>query len=147
VEPGSGKPRSLDAARAQALWEQSRALRLLSEQARARARATREQILAGRSQREILHDSAFARLVAKQETMLVIEQAKGIIMAQQRCGPEEAFDLLRQASQRTNIKVHVLAARIVEQTTASDDAGNVIPISLGARRYQRPQSRAQPSSG
>jgi AmiR/NasT family two-component response regulator len=43
----------------------------------------------------------------------VIEQAKGIVMAQQRCGPEEAFDLLRRASQRANVKVHVLAVQIV----------------------------------
>ncbi|MGN6339285.1 ANTAR domain-containing protein, partial [Mycobacterium sp.] len=30
-----------------------------------------------------------------------------------QCGPDEAFDLLRLASQRANIKVHVLAERIV----------------------------------
>jgi AmiR/NasT family two-component response regulator len=35
--------------------------------------------------------------------MPVIEQAKGIIMAQQRCGPEEAFDLLRRVSQDSQI--------------------------------------------
>ena len=45
----------------------------------------------------------------------MIEQAKGILMAQQRCGPDEAFDLLRRASQRANVKVSILAARIVEQ--------------------------------
>ena len=42
----------------------------------------------------------------------VIEQAKGILMAQQGCGPEEAFDLLRRASQRFNVPVRVLAARL-----------------------------------
>ena len=57
--------------------------------------------------------------------MPVIEQAKGIIMAQQRCRPQEAFVLLRRASQRTNIKVHVLAAKIVEQVTASGNRDNV----------------------
>ncbi len=41
-----------------------------------------------------MHESAFARLQVKIGTMPVIEQAKGIVMAQQRCGPEEAFDLL-----------------------------------------------------
>jgi AmiR/NasT family two-component response regulator len=49
----------------------------------------------------------------------VIEQAKGILMAQNRCGPEEAFDLLRRASQRANIKVQVLAERLIEQVTSS----------------------------
>ena len=50
--------------------------------------------------------------------MPVIEQGKGVIMAQQGCTPEEAFDLLRRASQRANVKVHVLAAQIVEQASA-----------------------------
>jgi hypothetical protein len=39
-------------------------------------------------------------------------------MAQQRCGPEEAFDLLRRASQRANVKVHVLAAQIVDHAAS-----------------------------
>ena len=51
--------------------------------------------------------------VAQLDTMPVIEQAKGILMAQQRCGPDEAFDLLRRASQRFNLPVRVLAARLV----------------------------------
>jgi hypothetical protein len=44
--------------------------------------------------------------------MPVIEQAKGILMAQRGCGPDEAFDLLRRASQRFNVPVRVLAARL-----------------------------------
>ena len=43
----------------------------------------------------------------------VIEQAKGILMARHGGGPEEAFDLLRRASQRFNVPVRVLAARLV----------------------------------
>jgi hypothetical protein len=74
--------------------------------------------------------------------MAVIEQAKGIIMAQQGCGPEEAFDLLRRASQRANIKVHVLSVRIVEHVAAGGSHDNVTPISLGAagRPWQDTQS-------
>ena len=52
-----------------------------------------------------------------QEAMLsraVIEQAKGVLMAEQRCTPDEAFDLLRQASQRENVKVRDIAQRIVD---------------------------------
>jgi hypothetical protein len=120
----------------EALRLKSRALRLLSAETTARARATRDHIRRGRSQWEILHDSAFARLQAQLATMPVIEQAKGIIMAQQRCGPEEAFDLLRQASQHTNVKVHELAAQIVQAIASSNDDGNVTPISLGAMRYR-----------
>jgi hypothetical protein len=103
-----------------------------SQEARAHAQATREQILQGRSQRQVLHESAFARLAAKLETMPVIEQAKGIIMAQRRCGPEEAFDLLRRASQRSNVKVYVLAAQIVGNITASGNGDNVTPLTVGA---------------
>jgi anti-anti-sigma factor len=61
--------------------------------------------------------SEYARMKARLDTMPVIEQAKGIIMARERCGPEQAFDLLRQASQRANLKVYVLAAFLVEQTS------------------------------
>ena len=74
-----------------------------------------DQIENGRSRQERLRDSAFARLQARLDSMPVIEQAKGVLMAQQRCGPDEAFDLLRRASQHANVKVSVLAARIVEQ--------------------------------
>lgn len=43
----------------------------------------------------------------------VIDQAIGILMAQQRCSPEAAFDLLRRASQSRNIKLRDVAAQIV----------------------------------
>ena len=90
------------------------------EQARARLAETVEAIQKDLSRPEILHDSAFARLLARLDSMPVVEQAKGILMAQNRCGPDEAFDLLRRASQRANVKVSVLAARMVEQIAAPE---------------------------
>jgi hypothetical protein len=63
--------------------------------------------------RELLSESATARLQARLETMPVIEQAKGVIMHQNGCTEEQAFDLLRKASQRSNVPVRELAARIV----------------------------------
>jgi hypothetical protein len=105
------------------------------EQAKARFQATVERSAKGRSQREILHDSAFARLQAKLETMPVIEQAKGIVMAQNRCGPEEAFDLLRRASQSANVKISVLAAHIVEQIASPESAGNAHPARTASRGH------------
>jgi hypothetical protein len=95
----------------------ARTLRL--EQAKARSQAIREQIENGQPQWQRLHDSAMARLQARLDSMPVIEQAKGILMAQHRCGPDEAFDLLRRASQRANVKVSILAAQIVEQIASS----------------------------
>ena len=46
----------------------------------------------------------------------------------------EAFELLRRASQRASVKVHVLAEQIVETIAASKKGDNVTPISLAARR-------------
>jgi|SRR5215831_15801746 len=90
------------------------------EAAKARLQVTLDRVREGRPQREILHNSAFARLQARLETMPVIEQAKGILMAQHRCGSEEAFDLLRRASQSANVRVSVLAERIVEQISSPE---------------------------
>ena len=116
----AGESRQPDAARVAAALLEFDAQVLRFEQAKAQLQATLDQVRNGRPQREILHHSAFARLQARLESMPVIEQAKGILMAQQRCGPEEAFDLLRRASQRANIKVSVLAAHIVEQVASPD---------------------------
>ena len=99
---------ALEAARAE---NRAQARRL--EEARAQLQAIAEWIETGRPQREVLRESAVARLRAQLESLPVIEQAKGILMARHRCGPDEAFGLLRRASQRANIKVHVLAAQIV----------------------------------
>jgi hypothetical protein len=100
------------------------------EETKSQLQATAHSIQAGRSRRDMMYYSAFARLQARLETMPVIEQAKGIVMAQQLCGPDEAFDLLRLTSQRANVKVHVLAERIVAHL-ASDgsesDAGPGAP--------------------
>ena len=48
----------------------------------------------------------------------VIEQAKGILMAQRDCSADEAFDMLRRASQRENVKLRDVAQRIVGSVVA-----------------------------
>lgn len=45
----------------------------------------------------------------------VIEQAKGVLVAQRRCTPEAAFELLVTASQHANTKLREVAARLVEE--------------------------------
>lgn len=85
-----------------------------------RLRTTRSSLESGRSRRELLHASAYARLRAQLETMPVIEQAKGILIAQTGCSPDEAFTLLRQASQRSNVRVSELAASIVDRAVTKD---------------------------
>lgn len=42
-----------------------------------------------------------------------IEQAKGVLAAQTGCTPDEAFEMLRAASQRENVKLRTVADRIV----------------------------------
>ncbi len=53
------------------------------------------------------------QLHAAIDSRAVIEQAKGIIAAQQRCDPEQAFGLLRRASQGNNRKVRSIAEAVV----------------------------------
>jgi hypothetical protein len=61
--------------------------------------------------------SAHARLQARLKSMPVIEQAKGIIMVQCGWPEDQAFEALRRASQRENMKLRDVAAKIVARTT------------------------------
>lgn len=54
-----------------------------------------------------------AQLEAKAATRDLIGMAKGIIMARQSVSDEEAFAILRRASQRMNVKIRELADRVV----------------------------------
>ena len=51
----------------------------------------------------------------------VIGQAKGILMAQQDVSADEAFDILRRASQRMNIKLRELAERVASRTLPEEE--------------------------
>ncbi|MET7704905.1 GAF and ANTAR domain-containing protein [Micromonospora sp. NPDC005413] len=65
-----------------------------------------------------LYDNAATLAEQMQEAMrnrAVIEQAKGIIMGDRRCSPEEAFALLSKISQDTNRKVREVAEALVAQ--------------------------------
>jgi hypothetical protein len=107
---------------------------------------------AARRDPDLLRRSAYARMQAKLETLPVIEQAKGIIMAQ--CGwPEDlAFDALRRASQRENIKLREVAARIVATAVSSAPAqagrnhraagGNSSSLAVSGDRRERRRTSA-----
>jgi hypothetical protein len=69
-----------------------------------------------------LRHSPYARLQARLASLPVIEQAKGIIMAQYGWSEDQAFETLRRASQRENVKVRDLAASIVARTARSAPA-------------------------
>jgi AmiR/NasT family two-component response regulator len=49
------------------------------------------------------------------EHRAVIEQAKGVIMGDRRCGPEEAFDILRHLSNASNRKLRDVAQTLVTE--------------------------------
>jgi GAF domain-containing protein len=59
-----------------------------------------------------------SRLGEAMKTRAVIEQAKGMLMAAQRCTEDEAFELLVRASQRENVKLRDVARRIVEEAVS-----------------------------
>ncbi|MEO3924152.1 GAF and ANTAR domain-containing protein [Micromonosporaceae bacterium B7E4] len=49
------------------------------------------------------------------QSRAVIEQAKGIVMAERRCTPEEAFAILVKVSQDSNRKLRDVAAALVDR--------------------------------
>ncbi|GAC1367900.1 MAG: hypothetical protein NVSMB32_12950 [Actinomycetota bacterium] len=59
-------------------------------------------------------DKMAQRLQEALRSRAVIDQAVGVIMERERLTPEEAFRMLRSASQRINVKVRDIAAEIVE---------------------------------
>lgn len=65
------------------------------------------------------------------QTRPVIDQAKGILVAERGCSPDEAFRLLAEASQRENRKVRDIARAMVDGAQVNDArAGRA----TGARR-------------
>jgi AmiR/NasT family two-component response regulator len=52
-------------------------------------------------------------------TRAVIEQAKGMIMAQQRIDADAAFELLVQRSQHSNVRLRDVARRLVDERIQS----------------------------
>lgn len=61
-----------------------------------------------------------ANLRQAMESRDVIGQAKGILMARSQISADDAFDTLRRASQRLNVKLRDLAERIAQQRSAGD---------------------------
>lgn len=55
------------------------------------------------------------------ESRTLIGQAQGILMARQSIDAVQAFDVMRRASQRTNRKLHEIAAEIVRGASRRED--------------------------
>jgi GAF domain-containing protein len=73
-----------------------------------------------------------AQMRQAMESRATIEQAKGILMREHRCGPEAAFERLVHLSQTSHLKLRELAARLVAHVSseAADVPG---PIARGRR--------------
>ncbi len=114
----------------------------------ARARLLEIMDQKARMRPEALRNSASARMQARLASLPVIEQAKGILMAQRRCQPEEAFELLRRASQRANIKVSVLASLVVQSVASPATGNSSMPAQLDSRHADQARSSStQPGAG
>jgi hypothetical protein len=91
-----------------------------------------------------LYDSATTLAEQMQQAMrsrAVIEQAKGIIMGERRCSPEEAFALLSKASQDSNLKVREVAEALVAKAVQGG-AESVTPRGPARVSVQVPDSHA-----
>ena len=69
------------------------------------------------------HTELSRHLSAALASRAVIDQAIGIVMDQNRCNAEEAFQILRTASNHRNVKLRVIASDIVEAVGSSPPRG------------------------
>jgi len=65
------------------------------------------------SRRDDHRDVEIAQLRSALASRDVIGQAKGVLMVVHACSADEAFAMLRELSQRTNVKLRDVAAQVV----------------------------------
>ena len=70
-------------------------------------------IAARMAHQAVLTDQLRASLASRS----VIDQALGVIMGEERCTAQEAFELLRAVSQNRNIKLRQVAENVVSRVT------------------------------
>jgi len=92
------------------------------EQAEARRFANEVSRALSLAVRLIEQDEQNAQLRTALVSRAVIDQAMGVIMGQNRCTAEEAFVVLRQASQHRNVKLRAVAERIVTSAAHGERA-------------------------
>jgi AmiR/NasT family two-component response regulator len=66
-------------------------------------------------------DPCREKLAVAAEGRELIGMAKGVIMVRSTCGPDAAFEILRRASMRENVKVRDIAVRLIDTATAAGD--------------------------
>ncbi len=81
------------------------------------------------------------QLQTAMQSRAAIEQAKGVLMAQRRCSPDEAFEVLVELSQRSNRKLREVAEALVEGVLQAD--AHAVAVALHSRSVFRPGSRVR----
>lgn len=119
ISPSSDPPAILKKRSATAQFSLGDDVERLAESG-SRPRQPSQSMRPSRTEPEILTEAAYERLLARLQSMPVIEQAKGILMAQSRCTPDAAFAMLRAASQRSNVRVKDLAEEIVGRVSGAE---------------------------
>lgn len=76
------------------------------------------------------HDQAerSRQLVEALDSRSVIDQALGILMVEQKCDSQQAFDLLRRRSQSANRKLRHVARELVERASGHPVSGAAAPF-------------------
>lgn len=72
------------------------------------------------------------------DTRPEIDQARGMIMALVPCSAEDAWEILVETSQHTNVKLREVAAHLVATTTGTQLPGDVGKELAAAFRRHRP---------
>lgn len=75
--------------------------------------------------RRITSRDVDAAMEALAESRPLIEQAKGALMMRYSVGAEEAFELLRHHSQRSNVKIRDVARRVVDSLAGTGTLGDI----------------------
>jgi|SRR5215472_1270993 len=114
-EAGPGAGPAKETGRLDSLWSRAERAWEDAQAAWARAQAIQaRRAAAERSGWEPRTVPLSDRLHARLADTPVIEQAKGVLMAQQGCDADEAFGLLHRIAQRSNVPVREQAEQIIK---------------------------------
>ncbi|MEV5355855.1 ANTAR domain-containing protein [Streptomyces sp. NPDC052693] len=69
-----------------------------------------------------------------------VDQAIGVLLAVHRLKPAAGFDVLREVSQHTNMKVHVVAEAVIEWALREEPLPQPVDQKLQAALQRHPQT-------
>ncbi|RWA18890.1 ANTAR domain-containing protein [Mycolicibacterium elephantis] len=87
------------------------------------------------------HASAFSDLLSVLQSRGAIEQAKGALMGRVGCDAEQAWNILRRASQQFNVKLRELAVALIEHISGAPAEQPRTPARIAPDRPARTAAR------